>query len=106
MANIEQTRKSANLSKIELVETELAARERKYEAVRGDGFGELGIVAAAGACTVAATDQEEVADCVTLHRVDHLAGNAQNSIVSEPNCNLLVGTVFRVARRLESSSDH
>ena len=103
LADVEQAWKSANLSKVELVETELSAGKRENKAVGGYGFGQLSVIASAGARTVAATDQEEMADRASLHRVDHPACNAEDSIVSEANCNLFVGAVFRIAWRLKRS---
>ena len=84
LPDVQQPRNAADVAEIELVEAVLAARRASgSRSPSGHGLGELGVVVAAGLGAVAAADEEEVLDGAALHRVDHLARDAQHGLVAE-----------------------
>ena len=72
---------AGHVAQRQIVQPELAARQRQDHRVLWGELGELGVVPAGRPCAVAAAHQEKVPDLAVLYRLHDLARMAQHGIV-------------------------
>ena len=106
LPDIKQTRNTANVTKVELVEAELTAGQREDRAIFRHRFGKVGVIITARLGAVASADQEKVFQSTTLDGIDYLRCDAQNGIVSETGQDGFFFFRFCKAVRRECSINH
>lgn len=83
LSHVKQARNAADIAKVKVVETVLAARQGQDDGAGRRQLGEVGVVAALLAHAVAARKQDEALDVSGLDRVDDGRSNAHDGIVAK-----------------------
>ena len=80
LTDVQQARNTANIAQLFVEKAELAAGEREDYRIGGGLLHKLGIVIAARFGAVAARNEEEMADGLTLDGLDDLVGHAEDRV--------------------------
>ena len=106
LADIQQSRDAANVAERQLVKPVLAACQRQDHAIIRDLLCKISIVVASGLGPVAAADQEEMPNLLSLDRIDHGSRNAHHGIVSKADGDGFLFGVFGKSRCFQCGIDH